>query len=102
MDDIVVTGSSSILLNSFIQALSIEFDIKDLGSLSYFLGLEVTSLSSGLHISQTKYVVDMLKQSNMLNCKPCSTPMAAKVQLSTHDGTLLSNPSEFRCLVGCL
>jgi hypothetical protein len=38
----------------------------------------------------------------MLDYKPCSTPMAAKVQLSTHVGNLLSNPSEFHCLVGCL
>lgn len=38
----------------------------------------------------------------MLECKPSSTPLAAKVSLSSHDGRLLSSPTEFRMLVGCL
>lgn len=102
MDDIVITGSDSNQLNLFIDLFGREFDIKDLGDLSYFLGMEVTKLHTGLHVSQTKYAMDLLKRSSMLESKPYSTPIAAKVSLSLHDGELLSNPSEFRCLVGCL
>lgn len=71
VDDIVVTGSSSSHLGSFIQDLGHEFDIKDLGALHHFLGLEVRSSSHGLHISQTKYGIDLLRRSNMVECKPC-------------------------------
>lgn len=102
VDDIVVTGSDSHQLILFLDLLGREFDIKDLGGLSYFLGLEVTPVATGLHISQTKYAMDILKRSSMLECKPYSTPIATKLSLSLHDGDLLSDPSEYRRLVGCL
>lgn len=50
VDDIVVIGSDARLVQSFIDALGRGFDIKDLGSLHYFLGLQVTTSSKGLHI----------------------------------------------------
>jgi histone deacetylase 1/2 len=52
VDDIVITGSDDRLLQSFIDALSRGFDIKDLGNLHYFLGLQVASQIKGVHISQ--------------------------------------------------
>ena len=50
VDDIVLTGSDSSLLCTFISTLGVEFEIKDLGPLHYFLGIEVTSLHSGIHL----------------------------------------------------
>ncbi|KAL5703600.1 hypothetical protein ACHQM5_022129 [Ranunculus cassubicifolius] len=104
VDDIVLTGSSSDWLTSFISTLGHEFEIKDLGPLHYFLGIEVTSTSprTGLHLSQTKYVVDLLRRTNMLECKPCHTPISAKSQLSITDGLPLSDPTEYRQIVGSL
>lgn len=51
MDDIVLTGDTPSLPPSFICTLGSEFEIKDLGPIHYFLGLEVSSLRSGLHLS---------------------------------------------------
>ena len=51
IDDIVLTRSGSSLLSTFISTLDVEFEIKDLGPLHYFRGIEVTSLHSGIHIS---------------------------------------------------
>jgi hypothetical protein len=45
--------------------LSIEFPIKDLGYLSFILGVEVHNSASGLHLSQQRYIVDILKRTNM-------------------------------------
>ncbi|XP_026452652.1 uncharacterized protein LOC113353177 [Papaver somniferum] len=45
VDDIILTGSSGMLLNSLISSLSPEFKMKDLGSLHYFLGIEIVSLA---------------------------------------------------------
>jgi hypothetical protein len=50
------------------------FDMIDLGILHYFLGLQVSPLSHGLFISQSKYVVDLLKCFKMEYCKSFSTP----------------------------
>ena len=102
VDDILVTGSNDRLLQSFIDALSRGFDVKDLGPLSYFLGLQVTKNSKGVHFNQTKYAYDLLSKHDMLLCKPVSTPMSAKHDLSTAAGPLLVNPTEFRTIVGSL
>ncbi|KAK1557064.1 hypothetical protein Q3G72_017242 [Acer saccharum] len=51
VDDIVLTGSHADFISHFVDRLDSEFDVKDLGSLRYFLGLEVNSYSEGLHIS---------------------------------------------------
>jgi hypothetical protein len=51
VDDIILTGSHSSLLSSVIAALTQEFDMKDLGKLNYFLGLQISYLPSGLLVS---------------------------------------------------
>ncbi|KAH0994296.1 hypothetical protein GBA52_018160 [Prunus armeniaca] len=102
VDDIVITGSDDRILQSFIDALGRGFDIKDLGNLHYFLGLQVTSQNKGVHISQLKYAYDLLQKHDMLLSKPVSTPMSAKAILTSNDGDLLSNPSAFREIVGSL
>ncbi|CAL9029727.1 unnamed protein product [Prunus brigantina] len=88
VDDIVLTGNTQSMLSSFISTLGTEFEIKDLGPLHYFLGLEVNSIQSGIHLSQTKYSLDLLQRNSMVECKPCSTPVHSKAQLSSLDGTL--------------
>ncbi|KAI5329077.1 hypothetical protein L3X38_028474 [Prunus dulcis] len=101
-DDIVVTGSDSTRLQQFISFLGGHFNIKDLGPLNYFLGLQVLHKDGTLHINQLKYAHDLLKKANLLNSKPVSTPLAAKVLLFVSDGALISNPTEYRLLVGSL
>ncbi|XP_021833091.1 uncharacterized protein LOC110772908 [Prunus avium] len=102
VDNIVVTGSDSTHLQQFISLLGGHFDIEDLGPLSYFLGLQVLRKDGTLHINQLKYAHDLLQKANLLNSKLASTPLVAKVLLSVSDGALISNPTEYRELVGSL
>ncbi|PRQ16261.1 putative RNA-directed DNA polymerase [Rosa chinensis] len=102
VDDIVVTGSNVQLLQSFIDNLGRGFDIKDLGPLHYFLGLQVTKHYHGLHINQLKYAHDLLSKHDLLLSKPVSTPMSAKSDLHSTDGVFLENPTLYRELVGSL
>lgn len=55
--------------------LSKEFEMK------YFFGMEVVRASLGIYISQSKYVIDLLKESGMLGSKSVDTPMDANVKL---------------------
>lgn len=55
------------------KRLASEFEIKDLGSLKYFLGVEVTRSKHGLFLSQGKYVTNMLVDTGMLDYKPADT-----------------------------
>ncbi|CAL9000331.1 unnamed protein product [Prunus brigantina] len=55
--------------------LSQEFEMKDLGALKYFLGIEVARSKIGIFLSQMKYVMDLLIETGMLGCKPTDTPI---------------------------
>ena len=57
------------------QRLANEFEIKELGKLKYFLGIEVTYCTQGIFISQQKYLIDSLAKIGKIGCKPVSTPM---------------------------
>lgn len=52
IDDIIVTGSDSAFIDAFIKKISASFSLKDLGSLSYFLSVEVIPHLQGLFLSQ--------------------------------------------------
>ncbi|XP_058070005.1 uncharacterized mitochondrial protein AtMg00810-like [Magnolia sinica] len=101
VNDIIITGNNSALLNRFIQQLHAEFALTDLGSLSYFLGLEVSSLPDGLFLSQTKYAHDILARTQLLDCKSVATPMIVSQHLSS-DGGPFSDPTLYCSLVGAL
>jgi len=60
VDDIILIGSSSQMVTSFISLLSCPFAMKDLGDLYYFLGIQVVSTPSGPFLTQQKYVHDLL------------------------------------------
>ncbi|XP_013624876.1 PREDICTED: uncharacterized mitochondrial protein AtMg00810-like [Brassica oleracea var. oleracea] len=102
VDDIVVTGNSLSRICDIISTLSRRFSLKDLDDLGYFLGIEVMRTSQGIHLSQRKYIADLLHRTNMTHAKPVPTPMCASTSLSIRDGTILDNPSEYRNVVGSL
>jgi len=101
VDDIVVTGNNIPFLQHFIQQLHRDFATKDLGTLNYFLGLEVSSSVNGLFLSQAKYAYDILVRAQLLECKPTPTPMVVSQQLSS-DGDAFHDPTLFRFIVGAL
>ncbi|WVZ13326.1 hypothetical protein V8G54_017856 [Vigna mungo] len=106
VDDIIVTGSSSIELSNLISTLAARFSLKDLGCLNYFLGVEVIPSAipsaTGLFLSQRKYITDLLHKSGMADTKPASIPLSASAQLLKDSGDLLPCPTEYLALVGSL
>ena len=52
-----------------------EFELKELGRLKYFLGIEVAHCRHCIFISQQKYVLDLLIETRKLGCKPVETPI---------------------------
>jgi len=100
VDDIVLTASSSALLQQTIQALQQEFSMKDLGEL-HFLGMHVRRHGTGLLLSQRQYMLDILERAGMTECKPCSTPVDTNPKLAA-DGPPVQDASEFRSLAGAL
>ncbi|KAG7552793.1 Integrase catalytic core [Arabidopsis thaliana x Arabidopsis arenosa] len=102
VDDILITGNNSMEVSRIIQVLAARFSLKDLDNLSYFLGMEAHRDATGLYLTQTKYITDLLVKTNMTHCKPVSTPMCSTERLVASDGSVLDDPSEFRTIVGSL
>jgi len=102
VDDIMVTSNANTVINTLISYLDFEFAIKDLGELSYFLGIQVTKTENGLHLHQGKYVVDLLHRMKMTGAKLAPTPYISGAKLSKFSGDPLTDPTEYRSMVGAL
>lgn len=79
-----------------------DFAMKDLGPLGYFLGIQATQNSNGLHLRQTKYILDLLNRAHMTESKPYWAPCTAGSKMSIYDGEPLLDPTEYRHIVGAL
>ena len=73
--------------------------MKDLGTLSYFLGLEVTSSANGYYLSQTKYTSDLLSKAGIIDNMTISTILEYNAKLTPLDGEPISNATRYRQLV---
>ena len=67
VDDIVITGNDVAKISQLKMHLSSHFQTKDLGSLKYFLGIDVALSQEGIVVSQRKYALDILEETGMTN-----------------------------------
>ncbi|KAL6329631.1 hypothetical protein AAG906_022852 [Vitis piasezkii] len=63
--------------------------MKDLGPLKYFLGIEVSRSSEGIFLSQRKYALDILQETGMSGCQPVNTPIEEGLKLCRLVGRLM-------------
>ncbi|RVX23717.1 Retrovirus-related Pol polyprotein from transposon RE1 [Vitis vinifera] len=102
VDDIIVTGNDEEEISRLKTILSKEFEIKDLGTLRYFLGMEVARSSKGIFVSQRKYTLDLLKETGMLGCKPSNTPMDPFNKIGSKEDMVAVDKGRYQRLVGRL
>jgi len=94
VDDLIFTGNDSVMFTEFKKSMMDEFDMTDIGLMHYFLGIEVVQSTSGIFMSQKKYVREILNRFRMQDCNPTSTPMEFGLKLHQDpkgtkiDGTL--------------
>jgi hypothetical protein len=98
----IITSDDTAGIRDLQKFLSQQFEMKDLGTLSYFLGLEVTSSSDGYYLSQAKYASDLLSKASLTDSKTISTPLELNVKLNTTDCEPLSDATLYRQSVGSL
>ena len=102
VDDMIITGDDSEEIEQLKKNLATEFEMKDLGALKYFLGVEVLRSKEGIFINQKKYTLDLLAESGMMECKPADTPIAVNHGLQITEGVELADRERYQRLVGKL
>ena len=80
LDDLFVTGMYGLIADTK-RKLASELEMKDLGMMHYFLGMEVWHNAGGISLGQGKYTVEILKRFGMMDCKAITTPMASNLKL---------------------
>ncbi|KAK0605442.1 hypothetical protein LWI29_026876 [Acer saccharum] len=101
VDDILITGNNPVSIAATKKFLHNHFNLKDLGNLKYFLGIEVSASKRGIFISQRKYALEIIEDVGLLGAAPIDTPMEQGLKLSDKSDSL-KDPSRHRRLVGRL
>jgi hypothetical protein len=101
VDDLFLTGEEKLIAECK-HRLSAEFEMKDLGLMHYFLGLEVWQSPGRIFLNQGKYMVEILKRFDMLDCKSMNTPMEAKLKLLVDTSSDLIDATLYRQIIGSL
>eukprot|EP00253_Pinus_taeda_P033305 PITA_33305 len=101
VDDLFLTGSSR-LIGDCKKNLATEFDMKDLGRMHYFLGLEVWQQKGEIFLGQGRYATEILKRFGMEDCRPMATPMITNWKKIDASDDKDVDPTLYRQLIGSL
>ncbi|KAK1422393.1 hypothetical protein QVD17_25482 [Tagetes erecta] len=102
VDDMILTGNDEEEMIRLKKNLFTEFEMKDMGRLKYFLGIEVLRSTQGIFICQKRYILDLLAETGMIDCKPAETPMIANHKLHIDLEAELADKERYQRLVGKL
>jgi histone deacetylase 1/2 len=102
VDGLIITGNNSTKLDTIIQSLGHQFNLKDLGNLHYFLCVEVIPTNTGLFLSQHNYIYDLLSRYKLNGAKPTHTPLSTSETLQLHGGFAATNSTIFKSVIGAL
>lgn len=76
VEDIIIVSSSDAAVEKLLSALRVDFALKDLGPLHYFLGIEVSRCFPGeLVLTQRKYAQELIHKAGLKDCKLAPTPL---------------------------
>jgi hypothetical protein len=102
VDDLIITRDSNVNISHLNKLLKQEFEMKDLGELRYFLGIEVIQSPKGIWLLQRQYALNKLSEYGMTRCKPISIPLEQNVKLSANEGDLVEDTTMYKRIVGSL
>jgi hypothetical protein len=101
VDDLFLTGDEQLIADCKVN-LATEFEMKDLGLMHYFLGLEVWQMDGRFFLGQGKYAVEILRRFRMMDCRPMSTPLVTNWRKIDASDSKTIDPTVYRQLIGSL
>ncbi|PKU66893.1 Retrovirus-related Pol polyprotein from transposon TNT 1-94 [Dendrobium catenatum] len=101
VDDILISGNDRSIISWLITQLQTQFSLKELGPISFFLGIQVLHKPKGYFLHQSQYAQEILQSAGLTDCQPSQTPIALKLILS-YNKFLDSDPKRYRQIAGSL
>jgi len=101
VDDLLLTGVEG-RIEECKKQLATKFDMKDLGLMHYYLGLEIWQGVNEIYLGQGKYVIEILKKFDMMESKPMTTSMMTNLKTLRSSESSPADPSRYRQIVGSL
>eukprot|EP00253_Pinus_taeda_P024356 PITA_24356 len=90
------------LIQDYKKNLEAEFDMKDMGLMHYFMGLEVWQKNGDTFLGQGRYATKILKRFRMQDCRPMATPMITNWKKINALGDMEVDPTLYKQLIGLL
>ncbi|KAA0058903.1 putative mitochondrial protein [Cucumis melo var. makuwa] len=102
VNDIVSSCDDITEITRLKRKMGEEFEIKDLGNLKYFLGMEVSRSSKGISVSQREYTPNLLKKICLTGCRLTNTPVKLDEKLGSSVDKVPTNKEKYHRLVSKL
>ncbi|GKC56600.1 putative RNA-directed DNA polymerase [Tanacetum coccineum] len=102
VNDMIITENDESEIKKLKEGLCAEFEMKDFGNLRYFLRIKVMRSQQGIFIFQKKYILDLLAETGMIDCKPADTPMITNQKLFMKTKAKLADRDRYQRMVGKL
>ncbi len=97
--DLIITRNSNVNISNVKKLLKQKFEMKDLGELRYFLGIEVIQSPKGIWLLQRQYALNKLSEYGMTGCKPISIPLEQNVKLIADERDLVEDTTMYKRIV---
>ncbi|XP_049397448.1 uncharacterized mitochondrial protein AtMg00810-like [Solanum stenotomum] len=108
VDDLLITGNDSILIQETKQVLHHHFKINDLGELRYFMGIEFCRSDQEIIMNQRKYALELISDAGLSGCRPSSTLLECIMKMISADfrqdatTELFTDVNRYQSLIGKL
>ncbi|KAI0516475.1 hypothetical protein KFK09_009150 [Dendrobium nobile] len=102
VDDILITGNNSDIINTILDQLIHKFAMKQLGEVHSFLGIQIDRTAHSYFLSQKAYATSILQLAQLIDCNPLANPSCSKLPQDLQPDTVLSDPMLYRRITGSL
>ena len=102
VDDIIFGSTNNLLCDEFAKSMSQEFEMSQMGELSFILGLQIKQREDDIFISQEKYAKELVKKFGLENAKEAKTPMSTNSKLDLDEQGKTVDSRQYRGMIGSL
>ncbi|CAB3997356.1 Retrovirus-related Pol poly from transposon TNT 1-94 [Paramuricea clavata] len=99
VDDLIIASDSMQLMEEFKKSMKIQFKMKDLGRITFFLGMDFKQSKGEIKINQKRFILKILERFGMIDCKPRLTPCEQRLEFNCGK---LTNARQYREMIGSL